>query len=351
MTVGARVLKTGLAVALAIFLSELLQFPSPIIAAVAAIFTIQPSIYRSWKQMLDQVQANLIGAAIALAAVQLFGSTLIAVGLVCIVVILINIKLRMESTIGLTLVTVVAVMEAHGGGWWFAVDRLLMVLTGMGAAFTVNIALFPPRPRHQFNVQVTQASQQLSLLLRTAISNEMKEQVYKKERDQLHGLLRKLDEQYSLFDEERALTASSKQSRARQLVLSKQMIKALHKGEDLLDAVEEHYFAAPESVTWAQAFDRQIEDLTKYHEHILLKAEGKIKPRADIEPDGQQGSRLVEQLSDYLSIDPKERQRLVFVGAAMFEYAYHLRRLEKLVEQVELRQTESEESDASTTSS
>ncbi|MFS0725949.1 FUSC family protein [Paenibacillus sp. 1P07SE] len=345
MTVGARVLKTGLAVALAIFVSEWLGFPSPIIAAVAAIFTIQPSIYRSWKQMLDQVQANLIGAAIALAAVQLFGSTPIAVGLVCIVVILINIRLRMESTIGLTLVTVVAVMEAHATGWWYAVDRLLMVLTGMGAAFTVNILLFPPRPRYQFNVQVAQANQQLSLLLRTAISNEMKEKIYKKEREQLHGMLRKLDEQYSLFDEERAITAASKQSRARQLLLSKQLIKALQKGEDLLDAVEEHYFAAPESVAWAGAFDRHIEDLTRYHEHILLKADGKIKAGAEIGPDGNQGSRLVEQLSDYLSIDPKERQRLVFVGAAMFEYAYHLRRLEKLVEQVEQRTSSGEVSE------
>ncbi len=37
----SRVLKTGLAVALAIFVSELLGFSSPLIAAVAAIFTIQ----------------------------------------------------------------------------------------------------------------------------------------------------------------------------------------------------------------------------------------------------------------------------------------------------------------------
>ena len=73
-----------------------------------------------------------------------------------------------------------------------------------------------------------------------------------------------------------------------------------------------------------------------------MKADGKIKAGAEISPDGQQGSKLVEQLSDYLRIDPKERQRLVFVGSAMFEYAYHLRRLEKQVEQVERRRSPGE---------
>ncbi|GGG23611.1 FUSC family protein [Paenibacillus abyssi] len=337
MTIGARVLKTGLAVALAIFVSELLRFPSPIIAAVAAIFTIQPSIYRSWKQMLDQLQANLIGAAIALAAVRLFGSTPIAVGLVCIVVILVNMRLKMESAIGLTLVTVVAVMEAHGEGWLFALERLAMVFSGMGSAFAVNVLLFPPRPRRQFTEQVHQAFDQLSLLLRTAISNEMKEQIHHEEKEKLHDMLRKLDERYRLFEEERAVTKLSKLNQARQLIVSKQMIKTLQKGADLLDVVEEHYFSAPGALEWAKEFDHQIEELTKYHEHILLKAEDKMKPGVSIVPDEQLGGGFEEQLVDYWSDEPEERKRLVFVGAALLEYGYHLRRLERLIEQVQQR--------------
>ncbi|GIQ61575.1 hypothetical protein PACILC2_01430 [Paenibacillus cisolokensis] len=142
MTIGARVLKTGMAVALAIYLSGLIGFPSPIIAAVAAIFTIQPSVYRSWQQIAEQFQANIVGAGIALAAGLMFGHTPIAVGLVCIVVITLSIRFKMESVIGLTLVTVVAVMEANSQSWSFAVERFLMVLTGMGAAFAVNILIF-----------------------------------------------------------------------------------------------------------------------------------------------------------------------------------------------------------------
>ncbi|SDW67771.1 aromatic acid exporter family protein [Paenibacillus sp. CF384] len=337
MNIGARVLKTGLAVALAVYLSSLLEFPSPIIAAVASIFTMQPSISRSWQQVIDQLQTNVLGAIVALAAVRLFGHTPIAVGLVCIIVILISIKLRMENTIGLTLVTVVAVMEANQGGWLFAVERFLMVLTGMGAAFAVNILVIPPRPRKLFTVQVQEAYTQLSLLLRMAISNEMREDVHRKEKEKLQGTLRKLDEAYLLFEEERSLFPQRRQARARQLILSKHLIKALHQGVDLLEVVEEHYFAAAGAEAWAKQFDRQIEELTKYHEQILLKIEGKMKPSAEIEPEEEREARLIKQLTDYMREDPDEHKRLVFVASAMLEYAYHLRRLERVSDQVQQR--------------
>ncbi|MGM0882223.1 MAG: FUSC family protein [Bacillota bacterium] len=338
MTIGARVLKTGMAVALAIYLSGMFGFASPLIAAVAAIFTIQPSIYRSWQSVTDQVQTNLLGALIAIAAVRLFGHTPIAVGLVCVVVILISIQLKMESTIGLSLVTVVAIMEANGQGWALAIERFLMILTGMGASFAVNVLVFPPRPRRQFTAQVHQAYSQLSLLLRTAISNEMKEQVFRQEKEKLHETLRKLEERYVVFEEERKILARTKKSHARQLLVSKQMIKTLQKGADLLDVVEEHYFASPSAGEWALRFDRQIEELSKYHEHILLKAEDKMKPHALIEPEEEREARLVKDLTAYILEDPDEHKRLVFVASGLFEYAYHLRRLEKLLDQVQQRE-------------
>jgi len=337
VTIGARVLKTGLAVALAIYVSGMFGFASPIIAAVAAIFTIQPSVYRSWQQVLDQVQSNVLGAAVALAAVRLLGSTPISIGIVCIAVILVNIRLRMENAIGLTLVTVVAVMEAHSEGWVFALERFSMVMTGMACAFVVNVLLFPPRPKRQFTDQVHAASDGLSLLLRTAISNEMKEQVHKEEKEKLHDTLRKLEERYKLFEEERALRMKRKQERARQLLVSKQMIKALQKGADLLDVVQEHYFSAPGAEAWARRFDRRIEELTKYHEYILLKSEGKTKPGVQMEPGEESEDRFAQELADYLTEEPAERKRLVFVASSLFEYAFHLKRLDKLLDQVRER--------------
>ncbi|MFD1955023.1 aromatic acid exporter family protein [Paenibacillus thailandensis] len=344
MTIGARVLKTGLAVALSIFLSGWFGFPSPIITAIAAIGTIQPSIYRSWQQVWDQLQTNVLGAVMALIAVRLFGITPISVGLVCILVIMISIRLKMESTITVTLVTVVAVMEANSQGIEVALERFLMVMTGIGAAFAVNVIVFPPRPRKQFSEQVKEAYAQLSLLLRTAISNEMKEQVYREEKEKLHGTLRKLEDRYKLFEEERKLLARTKSEHARQLLVSKQTIKTLQKGSDLLDMVEEHYFAAKGAGEWAQRFDRQIEELTKFHEHILLKLDNKMKPHACGAP---KEDRLIADLADYFMEDPEEHRRLVFVASSMFEYAYHLKRLNKVIDHVQQRKEGAEAAEES----
>ncbi len=165
----------------------------------------------------------------------------------------------------------------------------------------------------------------------------MKEQVYSKEKEKLHTTLRKLEERYRLFEEERAVTASSKQSRGRQLLVSKQMIKSLQKGMDLLDVVEEHYFGAPGAEEWAARFDRQIEAWTKYHEQILLKAEGKMKSGMTILPDEQEDDSFRSELLCFIHNQPDGRKPFVFVGASLMEYAYHLRRLDKLIEQVNQR--------------
>lgn len=74
MKLGARIFKTGIAITLALYLASWIGLPSPIFAGIAAIFAIQPSIYRSFLIIIDQVQANIIGAVIATVFGLIFGS-------------------------------------------------------------------------------------------------------------------------------------------------------------------------------------------------------------------------------------------------------------------------------------
>ena len=201
MVFGARVWKTGIAVALALYISAWLNFSPPVIAAVAAIFAMQPSIYRSWRYFLEQLQTNILGAVLALLAGMFFSNNVIAIGIVCIIVIIISLSMGMEETIGLTLVTVVAVMEASGE-WRFAVNRLLLSLIGIGCAFVVNVLFFPPKPKEQFAAQIRTIFGKMSLLLRTVISNEMKETVFREEKEGLRSGLKSLSDKYRLMEEE-----------------------------------------------------------------------------------------------------------------------------------------------------
>jgi uncharacterized membrane protein YgaE (UPF0421/DUF939 family) len=334
MTIGARVLKTGLAVSIALWLGQLVGLESPLIAAITAIFTIQPSIYRSWMQVLEQLQSNVLGAIIAIGAVFLIGNTPISVGLVCIGVILLGIRFRTEETISLTLVTVVVIMEAQGQGWMLAWDRLAAILMGMVSAFAVNVTIAPPRHRSRFLKQIQETQALLSRLLRTAVSNELKENIYRNELNQLKTVLRKLDESYDLFAEERVWRKNSRLKRARLLIVYKGMLSALERGLSLIDTVEDHYWGVSTAKAWNQLIDRQIEALCGYHEQLLWKWEGKMKPGASAAAPPPEASFLLsEQIWESSDEKRVARSRLLVITSAVYTYEERLRRLDKLMEQ------------------
>ncbi|GIP40053.1 UPF0421 protein YgaE [Paenibacillus sp. J31TS4] len=331
MKFGARVLKTGVAVTLALYLCALFELKPPIIAAVAAIFTMLPSIYRSWRHILDQVQTNALGAILALLASQFFSSEPIAIGLVCIMVIMICLALKMESTIGLTLVTVIAIMDAPGH-WTFALNRFLIILIGIFSAFVVNLVFLPPKHEETFHQQLGEVFTKLSLLLRTSISDEMKESVFREQQEELHSSISKLEEKFGIFEEEQKKLRKLTFQRIRRLVVYKQMLRTLRQGIDILDVIDRHYFAAVPTKEMDRRFDAHIEHLIHCHELVLLKYNGQLKPDAvcpeETESEMEEFLReLVQELRD----DEERLPHLLAVGSAMYDYGYQLHRLDRLV--------------------
>lgn len=334
MNFGARVLKTGLAVTLALYLANLLNFTSPTGAGIAAIFALQPSIYRSWRHFLDQVQTSTAGAVIALLGGMLLSNQPIAVGIVCILVIMLSMKMNRSDTIGLTLVTVISVMEASGQ-WQFALNRFLVLMTGIVSAFVINIAVFPPKPRKQYVSQIESVFSSLSLLMRTAVSHEMKENVFRDEKSALEGSIRSLSDKYALFEEEQKQLRRPKLSETRQLVVYKNMLASLQKGYEVLDAVDRHYFQTEPTEETDQAFDRHLELLIRYHEHILLKFQNKIKPGvSETEPLGDDNDRFLERVIESYKHDSVNRLRLAVIAGAIYDYGYQLERLDKVADQM-----------------
>lgn len=337
MTFGARMLKTGLAVTLALYASIWLQTlwlqtGSPVIAAVAAIFAMQPSIYRSWRYLIEQLQTNTLGAVLAMLAGVVFSKEPFVIGLVCILVIMICLKLKMGDTIGLTLVTVVAVMEASGQ-WEFAVNRFVMSLIGILAAFVINVVVFPPKPRVQFVEQVRRSFDRMSLLLRTAISDEMKETVFHEEQRILEEEIHSIEEKYKLMEDDQKKLRTAKFGVSRQLVVYKQMLHTLRKGCEVLEAVDEHYFQAARSAKINLLFDNQLEKLIKFHEHVMLKFDQKLKPGAvDSAVFQQENDRFLRQMLEHSGSSGEEAFRLSIVSSAIYDYGFQLERLNKLAD-------------------
>ncbi|WP_410769324.1 FUSC family protein [Fontibacillus sp. BL9] len=332
MTFGARMLKTGLAVTLALYVVSWFHLSPPVIAAVASIFAMQPSIYRSWRYLLDQLQTNTLGAILAMLGGMLFSNEPIAVGLVCILVIMICLKLKMGDTIGITLVTVVSVMEASGQ-WEFALNRFALSLVGIVSAFVINILVFPPKPRVQYIHQIRGTFDQLSLLMRTAISDEIKEAVFRSEKRKLEDTINSLVDKYKLMEEDQKKLKTPKFSESRQLVVYKQMLKTLRKGYEVLDAVEQHYFQAVRTPELNQEFDQQLEKLIKFHEHIMLKFDDKLKPNfLEAEQFEHDNDEFLRGMLDRYAAQREGILRLSIVSAEMYEYGHQLERLNRLAD-------------------
>ena len=339
--VGPRVIKTGIAVTLALYICSIFDLESAVFAGMAAIFTIQPSIYRTWKQVWNQVETNTLGAIIALLALYFLGNNPFSIGLVMIIVILISLKLKMADTISLTLVTVLAIMSAPGNeDLVFALHRFGLTFIGMMSALLVNIFISPPNYKKMYLNKVHTVFQNMSILMRTAVSNELTETSYQDQMKQLEDDLLSLEEQYKLFDEEREKMAKLNNIDLREIVVFKQMFKSLQQGFIVLEDIDAFYFQSNPTSEEDLFFDQHLELLIKYHELFLLKYAGKIKidePSFDHDLMEQTSTFLENVIYPYTQ-DQKQQIQLIVIGSSIYNYAYQINRLNTVVEQYQKNQ-------------
>lgn len=328
VTIGGRMLKTGIAAALALYIAKLLQIESEVLAGISAVFAVQPSVYRSWQHALEQVQANTLGAALAYGVSFVLPVNEVVVGLTCVAVIAIVLAVHKESAVTLTLVTTIIIMHA-GGELAFALERFAAIMIGIGAAFAVNVLVLPPNYRRQFLEMYRNALNALSLLLRTAVSYELKEGEVKSQREKLDALIRKLNDDYGTLEEEwRKWKRFRKRQSGRHVVIDKQMVKVLAIGVQVLDALE-HRVKFRDEETLAQ----RLEELIHYHEYTLLKYEGKVRHRES------QYAEQVERQAKKLLLDEihqgdegEERISRILLASLMVNYGKQLKRLDHMLE-------------------
>lgn len=336
VNIGPRILKTGIAVTLALYLCSAFQLEPAIFAALAATLTIQPSIYRTWKQMLDQVMTNTLGAAVALFAITFLGDNPITIGIVIILVISLSLKIKMENTIPTTLVTVLAIMSAPGNeDFLFTLNRFLIIMVGTGSAMVVNLTILPPKYKEKYLENVQATFQSMSLLLRTAVSNEMTETSFQDQSKKLKKDIVKLENQFQMFDEERGKLGKLgkvNEMHAREVVIFKQMLKTLQEGEQLLENIEEHYFQSRTNKEDNQLFDDHIEELVNYHEYQLLKYQGKVKEQHGDDEVLKNSGEFFDQVLKVYHQDKEQKLRLMIITSSIVDYAFHLNRLNQLLE-------------------
>lgn len=280
MKLGARVLKTGVAIVFALSLAELLNLPSPVFAGIAAIFAIQPSIYRSYLTILEQIQGNLIGASVAVIFSLIFGHHLVAIGIAAIIVIGLMIKFNLEKSLTLALVTVVAIMEIQGDEFlMFALIRFGTVMIGVFAAFLVNLVFLPPRYEVKLFKNINALQDDIIRWTRLAVRQASEHTSTKMALKKLMSRMGEVDNLYDFYQEERYYFRNRKFAKARKLVVYRQMITTSKKSLELLHRLHKHeneLASLPEQ--FRLMIQERLDFLLTYHEQLLLKYTGKLKP-------------------------------------------------------------------------
>ena len=336
MKLGARMIKTGLAISLAIYLAMMFHYNQPVYAAIAATFAIQPSIYRSYQTILEQIQGNMVGAVFAIIFVLLLGNNPFVIGFVVVLVIAAHLKMKIEKTIPLSIVTVIVIMESHSVNFiGFAVDRFLLVMLGVFSAFIVNLVFMPPKYETKLYYKISSHTDEIIKWIRMITRHASEHIAIKEDLNHFKANRFKMDQYYLLYQEERTYFRSNKYSKTRKLVLYRQMIQTTNKALELLKSLHRHeneLYNMPEPLQ--ELIQIKLDGLTNFHEQMLLKYTDKIRAQHTLDMDEEISKKsLMKCFMNYYSSPENEEWISLFpVFALIMDYSDQLEHLNRLVE-------------------
>src|SRR5690625_2381120 len=108
--IGPRMMKTGLAVAMSIIVTEALGLELGMVAVITSVVAMQPSIMRSVSYIKEVALSTIIGVAFALIGAFTLGLQPISIGITVILAIAVNIRLGWVKTVNITIITIAIIM-------------------------------------------------------------------------------------------------------------------------------------------------------------------------------------------------------------------------------------------------
>lgn len=143
--IGLRTVKTGLAVALALFFADLRGSPAPIFAAIGAIVATSRTVGDAFETCRTQFFGIALGAGCGVVFVSLFaGYRYIGIGLGLIALILLCVRLRLQFAVPLACIVFSSIcLSPAQDALGYGANRLLDTAIGLATALAVNVLIKP----------------------------------------------------------------------------------------------------------------------------------------------------------------------------------------------------------------
>jgi len=285
--IGPRMMKTGLAVALAILVTETLNLELGMVAVITAVVAMQPSIMRSISHIKEVALSTIIGIVFALGGAYTLGLQPISIGITVILAIALNIRLGWVKTVNITILTIAIIMMSGDEtiDLTYLFNRLSLIVIGITAAFLVNALVFPPN--HQKNIfhLIKKSFAKTSFLLRVMPNQTMKIKEVKKREENLKKTIKEAKSYLEVItDEKGRMFIRNRRNFMRDIVLFKQMIKVIELEYQLIQNLEEKLTKIAE-ISENQSFlvKKLVAKIVEYRENVILTYENKIEIETELQ--------------------------------------------------------------------
>ncbi|NRF94018.1 aromatic acid exporter family protein [Paenibacillus frigoriresistens] len=140
---GFRVLKTALAVVIAMYLAHVLDVKSPAAAGLLAILGIEVTKKKGIQSALHRIGASMLALLTGSLLFMVLGFHVWVVGIFILVVFPILHRLRITEGAVTGAVVMLHLFAYESAGWTAVLNEILLLLVGLGTATLINIAYMP----------------------------------------------------------------------------------------------------------------------------------------------------------------------------------------------------------------
>lgn|SRR5690625_3594534 len=334
--IGPRMMKTGLAVAMSIIVTEALGLELGMVAVITAVVAMQPSIMRSISHIKEVALSTAMGVFFALAGAYTLGLQPVSIGITVIVAIAVNIRLGWVKTVNITILTIAIIMlsgdeQIH---FIYLIDRLSLIFIGISSAFLINALIFPPNHQKLLYGLLRSAREKTSFLLRVIPNKTMKVRELKKHKEDLAKQIKEVNDYLDvIIDEKSRMFIKKRMSFMRDIIIFKQMIKVIELEFQLIENLEDK-IEEIEEISENQSFlvKKLVAKIVEYHENVILTYEGQVTIQKGLQRDSFTAMNLtINDLIDELQQSELEKWIEIFpVASSIVTLMVELEKLDKL---------------------
>ncbi|AHF08178.1 FUSC family protein [Desulfitobacterium metallireducens] len=167
MKFGWRIVKTGVAVCLCVFIAQLLHMEYPFYSAIATVIALQATMADSFKQGVNRLKGTFVGAVFGYLFALVAINNPLWIGLGIIVTFAVLNYMRWNASMQIASVVFIAItLNIMGEPLNYAFNRFIDTALGISIAFMVNWLIFPPKYKEQVENTFDEARDQVIKIYR-----------------------------------------------------------------------------------------------------------------------------------------------------------------------------------------